>query len=269
MKKSWSSLAPQLSVLVFFLCLIAIPDAHSEEEIKPTIKDNWALYRIAEYRPNYFIYGKPDTKVQFSFLFPIAKNHPLFFGYTQQMFWDLGTKDSNPFSDINFNPELFYDLNFSELNQNVRIGYAHLSNGKEGLSSRSIDSIFFASKKPFEIDFFKFETALRLDLYLNPDDTNKDIVDYRGPVTLQIYFNRLAEKIFFSEEAFLDVSTGGKFSENFSKTSFRLSLRFKPFDNGTAPRIFVQYFNGYGENLSEYNIKKESYRIGISIGGQN
>ncbi|MBY0452502.1 MAG: phospholipase A [Bdellovibrionaceae bacterium] len=224
---------------------------------------------MEEYRPNYFIYGKPDTKIQFSFKFKLHEEYNAYFAYTQTMFWELGKKSSNPFSELNYNPEGFYQFKMSESSyfQYINAGYSHLSNGKDGLASRSVDAL--------TVDFLGGERIKKLDIYFlvrgqflyNFDDTNKDIVDYYGPINLKIYFNRVAEQIFGSEELYFEYYNGGKFAEKFSRSSYRVSLRAQPWDKKTKIKLFFQYFNGYGENLSTYDLREETYRIGLSIGG--
>lgn len=224
---------------------------------------------MEEYRPNYFIYGKPDTKIQFSFKFKLHDDYNFYFGYTQTMFWDLGRKSSNPFSELNYNPEGFYQFKLSDSSyfQYYNLGYSHLSNGRDGLASRSIDAL--------ALDLIGGERIKKLDIYFlvrlqalyNPDETNKDIVDYYGPINLKIYFNKIAEKIFNSEELYFEYYNGGKFAEKFSRSSYRLSLRAQPWDKKSKVKLFFQYFNGYGENLSNYDSREETFRIGLSLGG--
>lgn len=224
---------------------------------------------MEEYRPNYFIYGKPDTKIQFSFKFKLHEDYNAYFAYTQTMFWDLGKKSSNPFSELNYNPEGFYQFKMSESSyfQYINAGYAHLSNGRDGLASRSVDAL--------TLDLLGGERVKQLDIYFlvraqilyNPDETNKDIVDYYGPINLKVYFNRVAEQLLGSEELYFEYYNGGKFAEKFSRSSYRVSLRAQPWDKKTKVKLFFQYFNGYGENLSNYDSREETYRIGLSLGG--
>lgn len=230
--------------------------------------DNEAVFKMQEHNANYFVMGKPDTKVQFSFKFKFFKKTPVYLGYTQTMFWELFKENSNPFSELNYNPEIFYRWeNVGSLIKEINFGFAHLSNGKDEEQSRSVDSLYIRlmsyAKYPFGLP------AVVVDLrYLhNRDLTNKDIRDFYGPVVLKFYFNKLGQKVFHSEELFLEYYNGGDFAEDFSKSSVRVSMRFKLWDSSAAPKVFMQYFNGYGENLANYNVREESYRIGLSIGG--
>lgn len=226
-------------------------------------------FRIAEYRPNYFIWGKPDAKIQFSFKFNILKDYNLYLGYTQVMFWDLG-EDSNPFSDINFNPELFYrfvykyPIFFTETD----LGYSHTSNGEDGKDSRSVEELFLQLTKETAHSFGISRLQIRLRYFYSEDNENKELKDFYGPVVVKLAFTKLGRRIFFTEQFFVEYYNGGQYAQDFSKSSVRVSFRFKLFRSITAPKVFVQYFNGYGENLKNFNIRDESFRIGLSIGGQ-
>ena len=232
------------------------------------IKGESNPYVIQEYRSNYFILGKPDTKIQFSFKFKLLKENNFFFGYTQIMFWKLAQKDSNPFYDINFTPEFYFQFNIEDdyLIKTLNLGYAHFSNGRDSDNSRSIDSLYidlFQGRR-FK-NLLNAEFVMRIQHIFNEDKTNKDISKFYGPINFKVFLNQFAEDFFSSEELYLEYYNGGHLAEDFDKSSFRISLRSKPWKSGAA-KIFFQYFNGYAENLLNYNIKQESYRIGISLG---
>lgn len=231
-------------------------------------KDTDEIFRMREHDVNYIIFGKPDTKVQFSFRFKFFRKTNIYIGYTQVMFWELLKEESNPFSEINFNPETFYRwTNSNALLKEIDFGMAHLSNGKDGEVSRSVDSIYLKLKTYGKYDFGIPRLQMHFRYQYNEDKTNKDITDFYGPLVLKLYFDKLAQKIFLSEEFYVEYYNGGRWAEDFSKSSVRLSARFRVWNSTTAPKVFVQYFNGYGENLIKYNKREETYRIGLSIGG--
>jgi phospholipase A1/A2 len=247
-----------------------LPQKKSSNPYKTDIENeiNDQIFKMQEFDTNYITLGKPDTKVQFSFKFKFFAKTNVYLGYTQIMFWDLFRKESYPFSEINFNPELFYRWNLDTyFFKEVDIGYAHISNGKDESESRSVDSAYLRlitySRFPFGIPRLQF-----LFRYLtNEDKTNKDITDYYGPVVIKFFFDKLGKKIFKSEELYFEYYNGGDLAQDFSKSSVRVSARFKIFASQAAPKVFIQYFNGYGENLANYNFREETYRIGFSIGG--
>src|SRR5690349_6212575 len=85
---------------------VELEDLQVSEQRKRQEEDKDQL-NIFRHNMNYFISGRPDTKVQFSFKMQVIRDWNLFFGYTQVMFWDI-PKESSPFTDVNYNPELFY-----------------------------------------------------------------------------------------------------------------------------------------------------------------
>ena len=107
--------------------------------------------------PMYFVIGSRTTaRFQFSFKYrlfdpdslPVEWFSPLsglHFGYTQTSLWSLG-EDSAPFHDTSYRPSLFWQsasLGKGGLTPDLlRGGYEHESNGKDGTSSRSIDTLF-------------------------------------------------------------------------------------------------------------------------------
>lgn len=243
-------------------------DLQKHEGPKGINEDEDIVFRMREFDTNYLIMGKPDTKVQFSFKFKFFKNAPVYLGYTQVMFWDLFRKESNPFTEINFNPELFYKFGkINSLIDNLDLGFSHLSNGEDEEESRSVDMVYLrlntVGKSKFGIPNLQF-----IFRYLyNEDETNEDINDFYGPVAIRLYFDRLGQKLFQSEQFYLEYYNGGVVVNDYSRGSIRLSARFKVLASEAAPRIFIQYFNGYGENLANYNVREETYRMGLSIGG--
>lgn len=118
-------------------------------------------FAIERHKLNYFIVGEPDkreaqVKFQFSIKMKVFKEDfhkyfPLFAAYTQKSFWDIG-KESAPFSESNYNPEVFldYPLDASIIINSFRIKsiavspYEHESNGMAGLDSRSWNRYYAA-----------------------------------------------------------------------------------------------------------------------------
>lgn len=258
--------APKLQPEEVKTLLEAQPTALSEKEAMQKIEEP---FKMQEYRPNYIISGKPDTKIEFSFLFRLLKNYNFYLGYTQTMFWELGQEDSNPFSDINYNPELFYRFKFEDaFFSQVLLGQAHTSNGVDGVDSRSMDEAFVQLVHEME-NFLGITRAEFRFRYIWPGSLsdNKDLKDYYGPLLVRLHLTRLGRRLFFSEQLYVEYYNGGKWADDFSKSSVKVSFRFKLFESLSAPKFFIQYFNGYGENLRSYNQREESFRVGLSIGG--
>src|SRR3546814_4989197 len=67
------------------------------------------------------------------------------FAYTQRMFWDLGA-ESSPFRNIDYMPEVFYLLPAAPVREQIALGgqagFRHESNGRDGLTSRSLNTLY-------------------------------------------------------------------------------------------------------------------------------
>jgi phospholipase A1 len=93
-------------VFIYFIFFFIYYSEANDFEIK-----NESLVGLNEkatfsiYKPNYFIFGVHDLKLQISVKYRLSKSLPLFVGLTQTMFWEI-YKKSLPFKDINYSPEL-------------------------------------------------------------------------------------------------------------------------------------------------------------------
>jgi phospholipase A1 len=254
-----------VSIILVFLVAQKILSA-DKATVSPEPEKSLSI--IHEYRPNYLIAGKPNTKIQFSFKLKLLQADELYLGYTQTMFWELGRR-SNPFSEINYNPELFYQFiqaKNSYFNY-IYVGYGHISNGLEEQASKSIDMFFLDFHSDEQMKTLEIYFLLRIQALFNEDEFNRDIREYYGPLNLKVYFNKLAEKLLSSEELYIEYYNCGRLAQNFRRSSYRISLRAKPWNDKASPKLFIQYFNGFAENLRNYNSREETYRLGLSIGG--
>ena len=91
------------------------PPAGSTSEIASVPASTWLfLNQLTLHDRNYFITGfskESQAKFQLSLkynLWPNASAHAVYVGYTQLSFWNI-YEPSQPFSEINFNPGLFYE----------------------------------------------------------------------------------------------------------------------------------------------------------------
>jgi len=126
-----------LLLLLIPLSLSSSPTEAQAEEGQPT------LVRLQQYRPIYFLFGKTDTKIQFSFKVQWIETLPVYFAYTQLMMWDV-LKPSAPFRDLNYNPEVFYRWNIDHnASRWLDFGaFEHESNGRAGTASRSWNRLY-------------------------------------------------------------------------------------------------------------------------------
>lgn len=168
-----------------------------------------------------------------------------------------------PFHDTNYRPSLFWQSRLDEMGTYgpafLRGGLEHESNGRDGAFSRSINIAFFqpAWRKNLDDGKLLFFSP-RLYGYLNQDG-NPDIASYRGYVDWQFRYGDERGWLLTSR---VRTGTAGYGS---AQLEFSTPLR-KPLFARTGGFFSVQLFEGYGESLLDYNVKKPTQlRIGFSI----
>ena len=233
---------------------------------------------FAPHEPVYFAYGPkaPGAKFQFSFKYRLADiqgdagsptQRTLQFGYTQRSLWDIAG-DSSPFYDTSYMPSLFYESLAAQSENNragpltwvgYHTGYQHESNGQSGLGSRSLNTFFvrpaFIVGAP---DDWHVIIVPKIWAYVGDLSNNRNLEDYRGYGEL---FAALGKN---GGTALAYTGRSGRDFNHFStQLDLTIPVRLKLLD--FASYFLVQYFNGYGESLRDYDKKSESLRAGISL----
>lgn len=222
---------------------------------------------LQRHLPFYFAYGRPTSKLQLSFKSPVLRSQPLYFAYSQLMFWELEA-DSKPFHDLSYNPELFYRVNtekWARALTSIDLGiYSHTSNGKRGLDSRSLNKNYvrfnFERKGPRWIT----RTGVQFAYLHGFDPTNTDIQDYIGPFALSVSFTQLFDTSWVDKsEIALQASPGGKFGTRWDHGGYQVSWSFRLGRIDLVPAFYLQYYKGYAESLLNYNDEVSEFRGGI------
>jgi phospholipase A1 len=207
----------------------------------------------------------------------LGKNFDFWVGYTQLSFWQMyNSAFSAPFRDTNYQPEGFftyrtnYDL-FGLHLLNARIinaGFVHQSNGRSVPLSRSWNRLF--AEVGFEKVFDKERKEGRNEFNLfvkswyrlpenSLDDDNPDIAKYMG------YGEILG--VYYWQKCRFGLMLRNNLQANDNKGALQLdvNLPFPKFITSDRISFYIQYFNGYGESLLDYNSSSNRISAGIMI----
>ena len=234
---------------------------------------------VSVYEPVYFIVGGDgglNAKFQISLRFRLFDDHgrlarqlpwidDLYLSFSQTALWDLGEL-SKPFKDSSYRPRLFY-ANYDlarYFDGNLRVGLesgvGHESNGKEGEESRSFNMLY--ARPTFTLgdpDGLRAYFAPLVHNYI-ADDDNPQLKDYRGYVDWLFGAGSKGGLDFWAVVRKGTRSDYGSVELNASYPLSKLS------GGDLTGWLLLQYFNGYGESLLDYNRKLDSQlRLGIAI----
>ncbi|WP_026375402.1 phospholipase A [Aestuariibacter salexigens] len=211
-----------------------------------------------------------EAKYQISVKLPVYlegnDDSGLYVGFTAVSYWQLYNSEvSKPFRETNYEPEIFYAWrnDFSALGlkfNEFRFGFNHQSNGQSGLKSRSWNRLFASVLFSDDDDFYYAKAWYRIpeDDKLNPldpdGDDNPDITDFIGHAEIG-YGTRVG-----NVDLLLLLTNNFDFSDNRGGVEVSLSYPLtQRYD------ILLQYFNGYGDSLIDYNRHQERIGIGIQL----
>lgn len=254
-------------LLTILFSLLLVVAAHAEdvaEKPNPLNPEDVELVRLYHHKPMYILLGKPETKIQFSFKARVLKNGDLYFGYSQLMMWEF-FHTSRPFRDINYNPELFYRwiADFGTVDFGI---FEHESNGKDGLDSRSWDRHYVQITHDFELGGSRvLESAFKIWVARGFDDTNRDILWYRGLYEFNLTVENLFGPTFGLSELSLRFYPGGKTHVNPIDGGRELTLRMRHRGSYEFLNYVVQLFEGHAESLLNYKQHVLGARAGINF----
>ena len=220
------------------------------------------------YKPNYFLYGDPDSKLSLSLKIKVLEESNFYLAYSQLMFWEL-SEDSSPFKDVNYNPEIFYRKYVEDRPSTwVDVGiFEHESNGLGGYDSRGWNRFYLLySAEAFSWEQAKFYASFKAWVPYNAEETNEDITEYRGLWELNLTVASFLGEDYETSDLIFRVYGGGSNSIDPTQGGQEITLRLKGTAfKGLLPVFTVQYFNGYGESLLSYNEKESVWRVGIGF----
>ncbi len=251
-------------------------------------------FALSPFRPNYILplsynsspnfppfrnyarkMDKAEVKFQVSLKGPVYKGvfngyGDLYAAYTNISWWQAYNKElSSPFRETNHEPELFmvFPMQTAVLGMTfslAMVGISHQSNGRSGDLSRSWNRLY-ANVLLERGDFvFSIKPWYRLKEdkkdpnepgYPNvKGDDNPDIAKYMGHGEL-----RFGYKIGTHQFGMM-VRNNLRSSNNKGAVQLDWTLPL-----GDMFRGYIQYFNGYGESLVDYNASSNRISIGLAL----
>lgn len=231
--------------------------------------DNGPYFTL--YKDNYFIAGttiggKPtatnsDVKFQVSIAQRLTKstlpfNTYLYLFYTQKCMWNV-FENSMPMRDFNFNPGIGLAKHLFVKNRyvgKVTLMIEHESNGRDGIESRSWNKVSLASNIFIDPNFMVHG---KVWIPIIDGQNNQDILYYSGIYQVGTTYTTPNKRFGFALT--MVKRKGWNFKYN---TIWEVNYRLFKDENQF---LFLQYYNGYGENLLDYNQYHSRLRIGLVI----
>lgn len=224
------------------------------------------------YKDNYFIFGpavgrkitreNTNVKFQVSISQKLTKstlpwNTYLYLYYTQKVFWNV-LENSMPMTDLNFNPGIGLAKPLFSKGRYIgklTLQLEHESNGRDSIWSRSWNKVSLGTNIIIDNNLMVHG---KVWIPIVDGVNNKDILKYCG--IYQVGTSVLSNNRRWSGSVVLvKRKTWNMFDYNtVLELAFRISSRQNQY-------IFMQYYNGYGEGLLEYNKFHSQLRVGIVI----
>ena len=206
-----------------------------------------------------------EAKFQLSFKLRLMKdlfwgNGDLWGAYTQRSFWQVySRKVSSPFRESNYEPELIlsfrtpYDVGPLH-GRYLNVAFNHQSNGRSDVLSRSWNRVY--AEAGFDGDNYMFYVRPWWRIRDNgKSDDNPGIENWIGRV---------------------EVAGAWQWQKHVFSATLRNNLRW---DNNRGSlqlgwaypltdriKSYVQYFNGYGESLIDYQHPSNGIGVGVMLG---
>lgn len=219
-------------------------------------------------QPNY---RNEEAKFQLSLRTKLAQDvglpgADLWAAFTQQAMWQIWNgKDSKPFRNSDYEPELIYvvptpeglrSLPFGWQWRFTQLGLAHQSNGQSDPLSRSWNRVNLGAG----IERGDWSVVARFLKRLNESaatDNNPDLVGYRGRGEFQVGWAQGKHTAQLLYRTTLKDAKYGALQFEWTYPVFS--------DQPNGLRWYVQLFRGYGETLTDYNFRQTSIGAGFSF----
>lgn len=207
-----------------------------------------------------------EAKFQISIKMPLAvglfeDKMDIFAAYTNRSFWQVYNNDlSSPFRETNHEPEAWFqfrnDWQFFGIKNSVNsFGFVHQSNGRGGVLSRSWNRLYANFLFNYKDLVFGIKPWYRIQEDADDDD-NPDITDFMGHYEVTGAYK-------WKDHTF-SLMLRNNLESGFEKGTVQATWSF-PLWNYPYLKGYVQWFNGYGESLIDYNQHSNSIGIGFAL----
>lgn len=192
----------------------------------------------------------------------LGKFSNLAVAYTNKSFWQsYNDSVSAVFRETNHEPEVILGFKaFEEYVNHWTLAFNHQSNGQVGNLSRSWNRVILGGTKiwPDRLlhvrAWYRVPETSKADPADPTDNDNPDIDDYLGHGDI-FYLRKFGEH---------SLAVTARNNLNFDENRGAVELDWT-FPLPGKLKGFVQYFNGYGESLIDYNQYQERIGVGIKI----
>ncbi len=230
---------------------------------------NYDPYVVAGDKATADNFSSTEIKFQLSVKAPVIYGvfngyGDLYVAYTNTSWWQAYNSNSAPFRETNHEPEAFlaFPMQYDIMGLNLRVitaGISHQSNGRSGSLSRSWNRIyanFILEQDRFYMSFKPWWRIPEKKKEFEGDpkgDDNPDIDDYLGYGELRFGYKMDNHNLGVMLRNNLRSDNKGAIQLDWS---FPVNNRF---------RGYVQYFNGYGESLIDYNDSVSRLSVGVML----
>lgn len=223
------------------------------------------------YKDNYFIFGpsvgpkatKQNTNVKFQISIAQRLTRStlpwgtyLYLFYTQKCFWNI-LENSMPMTDLNFNPGIGITKPLFVKNRYIgkmTLMVEHESNGRDSIWSRSWNRVALAANIMVTRNLMVHG---KIWYPIVDGMNNKDIVNYCG-------FFQFGAQVLSNNKRFMGGITVVKHKGWNMNSNVIVDLAFRLFKKENQ-YLYLQFYNGYGEGLLEYNKFHSQLRLGLLI----
>jgi len=228
---------------------------------------------LTSYKDNYFLLGNMEDQVKFQLSLKYNLFYPnstgIYFAYTQLSHWYV-YNDRDTFYTM-YQPEIFYRFESgNNIFKNFIIPYvdyiqtspfSHCSTGVEGNDHRSIGTYYGQIQLSIG-EIYNFGINGKYFRYYEVADKNKDINDYKKNYEADLFFKLKSSEVEYLDKEELHFKFGGN---PLNKGWYCIEGQIRIITSYIQPRLFIQYWHGYGEFMVNYNQKENNIRVGVIL----